>query len=208
LEKKLIGPSQAINNRFRPIVESLQKSHHIKLTVLQFNDLPFCGSMGSADKAVLLVNEEDVNRLTDDELNFVLSHEWCHVIEKDAPKSACIRQIFDMFQTFMIPIYAVFLIVNVRDVKSAAMPTLISGLAFLVIGKISQFTDRLLEKRTECRADAFALRITHLSQDKLEKLFDKISEKTSNPNTRSLVAYRRAQLQREGEHPTVSVRNA
>jgi Zn-dependent protease with chaperone function len=201
LQKNSSPPSQQMMDRMKPILEILQKSHPAQLIILKRDEIPFCGVLGTQEKACMLVNEKDLGHLTDEELLFVLSHEWSHIRQKDSAKTAITEAVFFFFQKCTLFAFSgcqIAYVMDSLDTKAAFSSSLLCLAAFLISKKTSQYVLHYLEKKHETRADAFAKKLTRLPQEKVREFFRKLKEKTANDkmsqifsdHTRSLIDYR------------------
>jgi Zn-dependent protease with chaperone function len=118
----------------------------------------------SVNDAVIAVTRGTLTRLTRDELQGVIGHEFSHVLNGDMRLN--LRLIGVLFGLLMIAMFGRFLMEmgrGGRDSKGAA-PMLAAGLALWIIGYIGVFFGRLIKasvsRQREFLADASAVQFT------------------------------------------------
>jgi Zn-dependent protease with chaperone function len=118
----------------------------------------------SVNDAVVAVTRGTLTRLTRDELQGVIGHEFSHILNGDMRLN--LRLIGVLFGLLMIAMFGRFLMEMGRSSRSdrGAGPLLIAGIALWIIGYIGVFFGRLIKagvsRQREFLADASAVQFT------------------------------------------------
>jgi Zn-dependent protease with chaperone function len=162
------GTRDLLERRFVNVVEEMALAAGIPVPRVYVLDnessINAFAAGNSVNDAVVAVTRGTLTRLTRDELQGVIGHEFSHILNGDMRLN--LRLIGVLFGLLMIAMFGRFLMEMGRSSRSdrGAGPLLIAGIALWIIGYIGVFFGRLIKagvsRQREFLADASAVQFT------------------------------------------------